>query len=105
MAQSARACFINGTQCDSCPGLFLQELLKKCPVSQQLAALTWHACAYAGIINFVLALEKGHYLWQFGQFAWTHMILLVVRAASMWQCIICLVSACLLTCMCHNMTS
>ena len=32
----------------------------------------------AGIINFVLALEKGHYLWQFGQFAWTHMILLVV---------------------------
>jgi CDP-diglyceride synthetase len=26
----------------------------------------------------VLALEKGHYLWQFGQFAWTHMILLVV---------------------------
>jgi Cytidylyltransferase family len=26
----------------------------------------------------VLALEKGHYLWQFGQYAWTHMILLVV---------------------------
>lgn len=26
----------------------------------------------------MLALEKGHYLWQFGQFAWTHMILLVV---------------------------
>lgn len=32
----------------------------------------------AGIINFVLNLEKNHYLYQFGQFAWTHMILLVV---------------------------
>lgn len=32
----------------------------------------------AGIINFVLSLEKNHYLYQFGQFAWTHMILLVV---------------------------
>lgn len=35
-------------------------------------------CRLAGIINFVLSLEKGHYLYQFGQFAWTHMILLVV---------------------------
>ena len=32
----------------------------------------------AGIINFVLSLERGYYLYQFGQFAWTHMILLVV---------------------------
>ena len=31
-----------------------------------------------GFIRFVLTLQKGHYLHQFGQFAWIHMILLVV---------------------------
>lgn len=32
----------------------------------------------AGLMSFVLTLEKGMYTYQFGQFAWTHMILLVV---------------------------
>lgn len=32
----------------------------------------------AGFVCFVLTLEKGTYTYQFGQFAWTHMILLVV---------------------------
>lgn len=32
----------------------------------------------AGFVAFVLTLNKGAYTYQFGQFAWTHMILLVV---------------------------
>ena len=32
----------------------------------------------AGFVQFVLRLKKGQYLEQFGQYAWTHMILLVV---------------------------
>jgi phosphatidate cytidylyltransferase len=32
----------------------------------------------AGFVAFVLSLEKDDYLYQFGQFAWTHMILLTV---------------------------
>jgi phosphatidate cytidylyltransferase len=32
----------------------------------------------AGFVHFVLRLKKGQYLEQFGQYAWTHMILLVV---------------------------
>lgn len=32
----------------------------------------------AGFVNFVLRLRKGQYLRQFGQYAWTHMILLVI---------------------------
>jgi len=31
----------------------------------------------AGFVHFVLRLKKGQYLEQFGQYAWTHMILLV----------------------------
>lgn len=36
------------------------------------------ACWYAGFVTFVLKLQKRMYLYQFGQYAWTHMILLVV---------------------------
>lgn len=32
----------------------------------------------AGFVTFVLKLQKGRYTYQFGQYAWTHMILLVV---------------------------
>ena len=32
----------------------------------------------AGFVSFVLTLRKGMYTYQFGQYAWTHMILLVV---------------------------
>jgi len=32
----------------------------------------------AGFISFVLKLEKGCYLYQFGRYAWTHLILLFV---------------------------
>jgi phosphatidate cytidylyltransferase len=32
----------------------------------------------AGFVSFVLTLKKGRYTYQFGQYAWTHMILLVV---------------------------
>ena len=32
----------------------------------------------AGFVTFVLKLQKRMYLYQFGQYAWTHMILLVV---------------------------
>eukprot|EP00835_Amoeboradix_gromovi_P000027 NODE_1_length_95616_cov_0.657642.p27 type:complete len:352 gc:universal NODE_1_length_95616_cov_0.657642:2912-3967(+) len=31
-----------------------------------------------GIIMFVLSLRKGHYKFQFAQFAWTHMVLMIV---------------------------
>ena len=31
-----------------------------------------------GIVMFVLSLRKGHYKFQFAQFAWTHMVLMVV---------------------------
>uniref|UniRef100_A0A7S0VIE3 Phosphatidate cytidylyltransferase n=1 Tax=Polytomella parva TaxID=51329 RepID=A0A7S0VIE3_9CHLO len=35
-----------------------------------------------GFILFVLSLRRGRYLYQFGQFAWTHMVLLVTTAPS-----------------------
>ena len=31
-----------------------------------------------GIVVFVLSLRKGHYKFQFGQFAWTHLVLMIV---------------------------
>ena len=34
--------------------------------------------AIAGFVRFVLRLEKGCYMYQFGQYAWTHLILLFV---------------------------
>ena len=36
----------------------------------------WYSCA--GFVTFVLRLQKRMYMYQFGQYAWTHMILLVV---------------------------
>lgn len=33
---------------------------------------------HAGFVSFVLKLEKGCYLYQFGRYAWTHLILLFV---------------------------
>ena len=36
----------------------------------------------AGFVSFVLKLEKGCYLYQFGQYAWTHLILLFVFVPS-----------------------
>ena len=36
-----------------------------------------HVC-HAGFVTFVLRLQKRMYMYQFGQYAWTHMILLVV---------------------------
>ena len=30
-----------------------------------------------GFVSFVLTLKKGRYTYQFGQYAWTHMILMV----------------------------
>ncbi|KAI3434991.1 hypothetical protein D9Q98_003043 [Chlorella vulgaris] len=32
----------------------------------------------AGFVSFVLTLKKGRYTYQFGQYAWTHMILMVI---------------------------
>ena len=37
---------------------------------------------YEGFILFVLSLQKGMYLYQFGQYAWTHMILMIVFVPS-----------------------
>ncbi len=34
-------------------------------------------CPVAPLCSFVLTLKKGRYTYQFGQYAWTHMILLV----------------------------
>jgi CDP-diglyceride synthetase len=47
------------------------------------AALRHHAMSafalyMAGFVAFVLSLRRGHYAYQFQQYAWTHMILLVV---------------------------
>ena len=36
----------------------------------------------AGFVAFVLKLKKGYYLYQFGQYAWTHLILLFVFVPS-----------------------
>ena len=36
----------------------------------------------AGWVAFILKLKKGYYLYQFGQFAWTHLILLFVFVPS-----------------------
>ena len=36
----------------------------------------------AGFVSFVLRLEKGCYLYQFGQYAWTHLILLFMFVPS-----------------------
>lgn len=44
--------------------------------------LTRSGACVAGIIYFVLSLKKGMYMYQFGQYAWTHMILLVVFVPS-----------------------
>ena len=41
-----------------------------------------HAAAGAGFVAFVLKLRKGYYLYQFGQYAWTHLILLFVFVPS-----------------------
>lgn len=38
--------------------------------------------ACAGFVQFVLKLRKRHYLYQFGQYAWTHLILLFVFVPS-----------------------
>ena len=37
-----------------------------------------HQALYAGLIAFVLRLERGHLLVQFRQYAWVHLILLFV---------------------------
>jgi phosphatidate cytidylyltransferase len=47
------------------------------------AALRHHSMSsfalyMAGFVSFVLSLRRGHYAYQFQQYAWTHMILLVV---------------------------
>ena len=42
------------------------------------AKCNWSVKLRAGFVHFVLRLKKGQYLEQFGQYAWTHMILLVV---------------------------
>jgi phosphatidate cytidylyltransferase len=39
-------------------------------------------CLPAGFVMFVLSLKRGMYLYQFGQYAWTHMILLVIFVPS-----------------------
>jgi phosphatidate cytidylyltransferase len=39
-------------------------------------------CPLAGFVMFVLSLKKGMYLYQFGQYAWTHMILLTIFVPS-----------------------
>ena len=39
--------------------------------------LILHLCS-AGFVSFVLKLEKGCYMYQFGNYAWTHLILLFV---------------------------
>lgn len=36
----------------------------------------------AGFVSFVLKLKKKYYLYQFGQYAWTHLILLFVFVPS-----------------------
>lgn len=43
----------------------------------QSALLMRHLCL-AGFVSFVLKLEKGCYMYQFGNYAWTHLILLFV---------------------------
>ena len=43
-----------------------------------LAALLSCNLVHAGFVSFVLKLEKGCYLYQFGNYAWTHLILLFV---------------------------
>jgi len=35
-----------------------------------------------GFVGFVVSLEKRQYTYQFGQFAWTHMILLIILLQS-----------------------
>lgn len=35
----------------------------------------WHCLTLPGFVYFVLSLQKGHYRFQFTQFAWTHMAL------------------------------
>lgn len=36
----------------------------------------------AGFISFVLSLKRGMYLYQFSQYAWTHMVILIVIVPS-----------------------
>lgn len=40
---------------------------------------TQPTCTVAGFVMFVLSLKRGMYMYQFAQYAWTHMIILMVR--------------------------
>jgi CDP-diglyceride synthetase len=39
-------------------------------------------CSPSGFMMFVLSLKRGMYLYQFGQYAWTHMIILIIFVPS-----------------------
>lgn len=57
----------------------LYDLAASRPANLCLTANSW---VHAGTITFILSLKKGLYQYQFGQYAWTHMILFVVFTQS-----------------------
>ncbi|GMH45165.1 hypothetical protein BSKO_13122 [Bryopsis sp. KO-2023] len=66
----------------------LKEITLYAPLSRLLGwlvtshSLISYSFYMGGLIFFVLSLKKGMYLYQFGQFAWTHMILMIVFVPS-----------------------
>eukprot|EP00879_Flechtneria_rotunda_P011161 GHRR01011659.1.p1 GENE.GHRR01011659.1~~GHRR01011659.1.p1 ORF type:complete len:439 (+),score=91.96 GHRR01011659.1:139-1455(+) len=67
------------------------NLLVELTSSKYMSALTWllrrhtitsYSLYMAGFVMFVLSLKRGMYLYQFGQYAWTHMILMIIFVPS-----------------------
>lgn len=67
------------------------NLLVELTSSKYASAFAWllrrhtimaYSLYMAGFVAFVLSLKKGMYLYQFGQYAWTHMILLTIFVPS-----------------------
>lgn len=67
------------------------NLLLELTSSKAMSAFAWllkrhsfmsYALYMAGFVMFVLSLKRGMYLYQFGQYAWTHMILMIIFVPS-----------------------
>eukprot|EP00775_Hariotina_reticulata_P004661 gene4661-4914_t len=63
------------------------NLLVELTANKYMAAFAWllkrhtiisYSLYMAGFVMFVLSLKRGMYLYQFGQYAWTHMILMII---------------------------
>jgi CDP-diglyceride synthetase len=65
----------------------VQRFVKNCVGSEVMVEraamfIETRGFAAAGFVTFVLQLQKGCYLYQFGQYAWTHLTLVFIQIPS-----------------------